>query len=230
MQRQDPVGVLAHLLDRLEAVEAPLAGGLDGLPRHALVAVVLRGDRPDHLAREPAGLLPELPLVVVELEIHIGLPRRLTDESIIVLPTIADAAHQLQSAPNCAVFPPCSIALTALLAACSTSDDAVAPAPARREAERRAGGREARLPVERHAQHHPRGRERRRLDAAGVAGALYPATGDSDRPTAVVLVDQDDWATRRRRLGARRAADRRADPALGRRRPARREPRTCSTT
>jgi hypothetical protein len=32
-------------------------------------------------------------------------------------------------------------------------------------------------------------------DAAGVAGALYPATGDSDRPTAVVLVDQNDWAT-----------------------------------
>ncbi len=32
-------------------------------------------------------------------------------------------------------------------------------------------------------------------DAAGVAGALYPATGDSDRPTATVLVDQDDWAT-----------------------------------
>jgi hypothetical protein len=32
-------------------------------------------------------------------------------------------------------------------------------------------------------------------DAAGVAGALYPATGDSDRPTAVVLVDKDDWAT-----------------------------------
>ena len=32
-------------------------------------------------------------------------------------------------------------------------------------------------------------------DAAGVAAALYPATGDSDRPTAVVLVDQNDWAT-----------------------------------
>jgi putative cell wall binding repeat protein len=30
-------------------------------------------------------------------------------------------------------------------------------------------------------------------DAAGVAGALYPATGTSDRPTAVVLVEQDDW-------------------------------------
>jgi hypothetical protein len=32
-------------------------------------------------------------------------------------------------------------------------------------------------------------------DAAGVASALYPATGEADRPTAVVLVDQDDWAT-----------------------------------
>jgi putative cell wall-binding protein len=32
-------------------------------------------------------------------------------------------------------------------------------------------------------------------DAAGVASALYPATGDADRPTAIVLVDQDDWAT-----------------------------------
>jgi hypothetical protein len=32
-------------------------------------------------------------------------------------------------------------------------------------------------------------------DAAGVAGALYPATGDSNRPTAVALVDQDDWVT-----------------------------------
>jgi hypothetical protein len=30
-------------------------------------------------------------------------------------------------------------------------------------------------------------------DAAGVAGALFPATRTSDRPTAVVMVDQDDW-------------------------------------
>ena len=56
--RHDPVGILAHLLDRLEAVEPPLAGGLDGLPRHALVAVVLRSDRPDDLAREPADRSP----------------------------------------------------------------------------------------------------------------------------------------------------------------------------
>jgi hypothetical protein len=32
-------------------------------------------------------------------------------------------------------------------------------------------------------------------DAAGVAGALYPATSDSNRPTAVVLVDQEDWVS-----------------------------------
>jgi hypothetical protein len=30
-------------------------------------------------------------------------------------------------------------------------------------------------------------------DAAGVASALFPATGESDRPTAVVLVDKGDW-------------------------------------
>src|SRR5215217_1965868 len=30
-------------------------------------------------------------------------------------------------------------------------------------------------------------------DAAGVASALYPATSGTDRPTAVVLVDSEDW-------------------------------------
>ena len=30
-------------------------------------------------------------------------------------------------------------------------------------------------------------------DAAGVASALFPSTGDASRPTAVVLVDKDDW-------------------------------------
>jgi hypothetical protein len=30
-------------------------------------------------------------------------------------------------------------------------------------------------------------------DAAGVANALFPATGSSDRPTAVTLVDSKDW-------------------------------------
>ena len=52
-------------------------------------------------------------------------------------------------------------------------------------------------------------------DAAGVASALYPATGDSDRPTAIVLVDKDDWAT---------ASPPRCWSA------ARLEPRSCSPT
>jgi len=30
-------------------------------------------------------------------------------------------------------------------------------------------------------------------DAAGVAAAVFPATSESDRPDAVVLVDEDDW-------------------------------------
>jgi hypothetical protein len=32
-------------------------------------------------------------------------------------------------------------------------------------------------------------------DAAGVANVLYPSPGDGARPTAVALVDQDDWVT-----------------------------------
>jgi hypothetical protein len=30
-------------------------------------------------------------------------------------------------------------------------------------------------------------------DAAGVANAVFPSTGNANRPTAVVLVDKDDW-------------------------------------
>ena len=81
----DPVGVLPHPLDVVEPVEAPLACGLDGLPGHALLAVVLVRDRPDDLASEPAAGLLELELLVVEPEIH----RRgasghwLTDQSIV---------------------------------------------------------------------------------------------------------------------------------------------------
>src|SRR5215218_2084423 len=68
--RQEPVRVVAHPLDRLEAVKAPLAGRLDDLPRHALVTIVLRSDGPDDLGSEPACGLLELELFVVEPEIH----------------------------------------------------------------------------------------------------------------------------------------------------------------
>src|SRR5215213_396020 len=32
-------------------------------------------------------------------------------------------------------------------------------------------------------------------DAAGVASAIFPASGSSDRPSAVVLVDSGDWVS-----------------------------------
>jgi len=32
-------------------------------------------------------------------------------------------------------------------------------------------------------------------DAAGVASAIFPATGSTDRPSAVVLIDSEDWQT-----------------------------------
>ncbi len=32
-------------------------------------------------------------------------------------------------------------------------------------------------------------------DAAGVAAALFPASGDEDRPSAVALVEKDDWVS-----------------------------------
>ena len=57
-------------------------------------------------------------------------------------------------------------------------------------------------------------------DAAGVASALFPATGSSDRPTAVALVDSGDWQTAVAAGGAGGAADRRPAAHLGRRRAA----------
>jgi hypothetical protein len=51
-------------------VQAPLAGGLDHVPRHGLVAVVLSRDRPDDLFGESAAGPLELELFFVEPEIH----------------------------------------------------------------------------------------------------------------------------------------------------------------
>ena len=58
------VGIVAHLHDVVEAVQAPLARGLDGLPRHRLLAVVLVGQRPDDLDGELAAVRLELELFV----------------------------------------------------------------------------------------------------------------------------------------------------------------------
>jgi hypothetical protein len=74
-------------------MEAPLAGRLDGLPRHALLAVVLRRDRPHYLAREAATVGLVLELFVVEPEIHRGRLSELTDESIIGYPALFGATR-----------------------------------------------------------------------------------------------------------------------------------------
>ena len=69
---EQAVGVLAHACDVVEPVELPLAGRLDDVPRHALLAVVLGGDRPDDLLGEPAAVALELELFVGEPEVHVG--------------------------------------------------------------------------------------------------------------------------------------------------------------
>ena len=105
--------------------------------------------------------------------------------------------------------------------------------PARRSSapspsdERRRG--EARLPLHRHQEHRPRGRRRRGRRRGGRGQRGLPRDRRASRPTAVVLVDKDDWQGAVAGVRARRQADRRADPALRRRRPARRSARTRSS-
>jgi hypothetical protein len=61
---EQAVRVGAEALDVVDPVQAPLPCGPDRLPRHALVAVVLGGDRPDHLAREAPAVRLVLELFV----------------------------------------------------------------------------------------------------------------------------------------------------------------------
>jgi len=87
------------------------------------------------------------------------------------------------------------LALAALLAGCSTGDDESRPPQLGVQAEDEEAAEKLGFPSTATRNTIRVGGSDAVADAAGVAGALYPATGDSDRPTAVVLVDQDDWAT-----------------------------------
>jgi hypothetical protein len=87
------------------------------------------------------------------------------------------------------------LAAAALLAGCSTSDDQARPPQLGVKAEDEQGAEKLGFPSTATRNTIRVGGSDAVSDAAGVAGALYPSTGDSDRPTAVVLVDQDDWAT-----------------------------------
>jgi hypothetical protein len=87
------------------------------------------------------------------------------------------------------------LAAAALLAGCSTSDDQARPPQLGVKAEDEQGAEKLGFPSTATRNTIRVGGSDAVSDAAGVAGALYPSTRDSDRPTAVVLVDQDDWAT-----------------------------------
>ena len=87
------------------------------------------------------------------------------------------------------------LASAVLLAGCSTSDDPSRPAQLGVKATDEQGAEKLGFPSSATRNTVRVGGSDTIADAAGVAGALYPATGDSDRPTAIVLVDQADWAT-----------------------------------
>jgi hypothetical protein len=86
------------------------------------------------------------------------------------------------------------LASAALLAGCSTSDQSRPPQLGVKASDEQ-GAEKLGFPSSATRNTVRVGGSDTASDAAGVAGALYPATGDSDRPTAIVLVDQNDWAT-----------------------------------
>jgi hypothetical protein len=89
---------------------------------------------------------------------------------------------------------PAAVALLALLGGCSLGDDETARPPnlgVETEEEEAAEKPGLRSSATRNTVRV--GGSDAAADAAGVAGALFPATGTTDRPTAVALVDQDDW-------------------------------------
>ena len=87
------------------------------------------------------------------------------------------------------------LASAALLAGCSTSDEQSRPPQLGVKANDEQGAEKLGFPSTATRNTVRVGGSDTVADAAGVAGALYPATGDSDRPTAIVLVDRNDWAT-----------------------------------
>jgi hypothetical protein len=87
-----------------------------------------------------------------------------------------------------------AVALLALLGGCSLGDDETSRPPQLGvEAEDEEAAEKLGFPSSATRNTIRVGGSDAAADAAGVAGALYPATGTSDRPTAVALVEQDDW-------------------------------------
>ena len=192
------------------------------------------GDRPDDLRREPPAGPLELELFVVEPEIHgIGASAALTDQSIVPRQTAfarSPARPGASDAFRCtAGYRPLGIAPFAALLLLSPSpspaadlgEDESSPAPqVGVEADDEQAAEKLGFPSTATRNTVRVGGGDAAADAAGVAGALYPGhrrRRPADRRRAR---RPGGLAARHRRLRARRAADRRADPALGRRRAA----------
>jgi hypothetical protein len=87
------------------------------------------------------------------------------------------------------------LALTVTLAACDLGEDETTPPQVDVAAEDEQAAEKLGFPASATRNTVRVGGADAAADAAGVANALYPATSDADRPTAVVLVDQEDWVT-----------------------------------
>jgi hypothetical protein len=85
--------------------------------------------------------------------------------------------------------------LVALAAGCSLGDEETSPPQLGVQAEDEQGAEKLGFPASATRNTIRIGGSDAAADAAGVASALFPATGESNRPTAVALVDQDDWQT-----------------------------------
>jgi ell wall binding domain 2 (CWB2) len=92
-------------------------------------------------------------------------------------------------------LPALFLASALLLAGCSTGDDESRPPQLGVKASDEQAAEKLGFPSSATRNTVRVGGSDAAADAAGVAGALYPATTDADRPTAIALVDQDDWAT-----------------------------------
>jgi hypothetical protein len=82
---------------------------------------------------------------------------------------------------------------TAVLGGCSLGDEDTSPPPVGVESDDEQAAEQLGFPSSATRNTIRVGGSDPAADAAGVASALFPATGSSDRPTAVVLVDGEDW-------------------------------------
>ena len=96
-----------ELRDRLEAVEPDLGRLLDHRPGELLLLVPLVRRGPDHLLGEPVGPLPDVPLVLGELE-RVGRVRRVDPE------LLGDLRASTSS--FCPCFSTCSVAFSSAVA------------------------------------------------------------------------------------------------------------------